>query len=159
MSDLSVTVDGIEALQAKLNRVANVGATLRTPFAQTAADIKTHMKEYPPSTEANMPRPGHTYYKRGYGPIYVRVRDGGVTGRKTSQLLNKSWSTSSQFTANTAKVTIGSRATYARYVHWGPKQARFHKARGWRTVQDAAKKYAAVLVKRATAAIDAALAR
>lgn len=156
MSDLTVTVEGLAALQAKLNRVANVGAVLRTPFVQTASDIRTHMKEYPPASEANMPRPGHTYYKRGYGPIYVRKRDGGMTGRKTSQMLNRSWTTQNVFTENSAQVTIGTRVSYARYVHWGPKQARFHKARGWRTVQDAARKYAPLLVKRVEAALNAA---
>lgn len=157
MSSVSIEIEGLESLQEKLNRVEDVGATLRRPFTQTAADIRTYMKEYPPESEANVPRPGHTHYQRGYGPIYVRKRDGGRTGRKTSQMLNRSWSMRSQYTATTATVTIGARATYAKFVHWLPLQASFHKRRNWRTVQAAARKFGPELVKRVEAALKAAL--
>lgn len=157
MSSLSIEIEGLKALQEKLNRVENVGATLRTPFTQTAADVQTYMKEYPPQSEANVPRPGHTHYQRGYGSIYVRKRDGGRTGRKTSQMLNRSWSMRSQYSATSATVTIGARATYAKFVHWLPSQAGFHRRRNWRTVQAAARKFGPELVKRVEAALKAAL--
>jgi hypothetical protein len=168
MADLSVSVEGIDALQSKLNRMENLGAVLRRPFTKTASDIQTYMKEYQPMSEANQPRPGHTYYKRGYGPIYVHVggmtkkgnlRKGGWSGRKTSQMLNRSWSIRSEYAQNSARVTIGSRATYAKHVHWGPLQAGFHKRRNWRTVQAAAQKYQKLLVARVNAALTDELAK
>ena len=67
MIEVTVDMSDVERLQAKLNRLENVGATLKTPFVQSASDIQTWMKEYPPLSEANRPRPGHTYYLRGYG--------------------------------------------------------------------------------------------
>lgn len=154
--DVTIDVSGIEELQAKLNRLQNVGAALRQPFIQTASDIQTYMKEYPPLSAANVPRPGHTHYERGYGSKYTRV-NGSWTGRKTSQMLNRSWSRRSTFTEHSAKIIIGTRVTYARFVHDKLKQARFHKARKWRTVQDAVEKYRTVLIQRVSAAIDRAL--
>lgn len=155
--NVTVEVTGLRELQAKLNRLQDVGATLQTPFVQSAADIMTTMKEYPPASEANRPSLVRPWYERGYGTRRVRMRDGAIVGRKTSQMLNRSWSIRSRFEPREAEVIIGTRVTYARYVHDAAKQARFHKARGWLTVQTVAERYRAKVMERVEQAVNNAL--
>ena len=134
MIEVTVDVD-TSRIVAKLQHVANVGEAMKPAIVRAADRVRAEVSEYPPATAANMPRPGHTHYVRGTGPVYVRKTDGKHTVRKTSQMLNRKWSTRYRFTEAEAEAVIGNSATYARYVHDSRKQARFHAARGWRTVQ------------------------
>jgi hypothetical protein len=100
-----------------------------------AQNIKAYISKYPPATMANaqQPYPGR-WYQRGFGPRWSLV-GGGVSGRKTSETLNRRWSvkkTQAGFGA-----IIGNNASYAKYVHSDEDQARFHSLRGWITDKQA----------------------
>ena len=136
---MEVTVEW-GALQAKLNRLANIGQTLKIPLNNGAAKIYTFMRTYPPQSEANAPKAHGRWYKRGTGTMYAR-KDGGITVRRTSQMLNRRWSMRRTFTNTLAEVVIGNSASYVRFVHDARKQARFHGRRGWRTAQDAVARF------------------
>jgi hypothetical protein len=154
---IEVTVEDTQVI-VKLQKLSNMGEALRGGMVAAADRVRAEVSLYPPTSEANVPKPGHTHYVRGYGPVYVRVGasvstyqnkagrtaykvTGGAKGRKTSQMLNRKWSTKYRFTASEAEAIIGNSATYAPYVHDDRKQASFHKVRGWRTAQGALLKF------------------
>ena len=133
---IEVTIDGGDVVIRKLQHLSNVGEALRPAMVRAADRVREYVSLYPPASEANTPRPGHTHYERGLGSVYTRKRDGGRTVRKTSQMMNRKWSTKYRFTRAEAEAVIGNSASYAPYVHDGRQQARFHKRRNWRTVQE-----------------------
>jgi hypothetical protein len=155
---ITVEVTGIAALQADLNRLSNVGAVIGPALKRGGNDILDWVSLYPPATQANTPSgtPPESWYERGRGSMYVS-KAGVVKVVKSSEMLNRSWSTRYSMTPQEAMVTIGTRASYARFVHHAPKQARFHAARGWRTIQAAIKKFEARIVEQCRQAIAAAL--
>lgn len=158
---MTVTIEpvviGLDELQAKLNRLANVGTAIGPALVASGAEIMDWVSTYPAATSANMekPYPGR-WYIRGTGGAYA-LKKGGYRVVKTSQMMNRRWSIKSELGTTEAVVTIGNSATYAPYVHDDRKQAGFHKARGWRTVQDAVRQFERKIVTRVSAAIDAAL--
>jgi len=184
---VSVEWHGLEQLQAKLKRLENIGETLGPTLIAGAAELRTWLVEYPPATSANQPPnpPPGTYYKRGTGSIYVhsgaklhsrtiKQKDkwghtikilgkqtyyakGSTTVRATSQHLNRSWSQKQTVNKRQAQVVISTRATYAPYLHDKTKQARFHGARGWRTVQAAFQMFGPKIVARIKAELDRVL--
>jgi hypothetical protein len=104
--------------------------------------IRDKLARYPAASEANAPRAVRgrvVWYERGYGPRWVRKRDGSIGGTKTSETLGRSWSTTPQ----PLGAILASSASYCGAVHRDPtssrrpKQARFHAARGWITDREA----------------------
>jgi phage gpG-like protein len=171
---ISFDVSGIGGIQAKLDRLANVGNVLRQAITNGASDVRRVVSTYPSATEANEPPnpPPGTYYKRGTGSIYVyagakvrtrkgkkRVAKGGERVVKPSEMLNRRWSTQYTFTANEATAVIGNSASYAPFVHDETKQARFHGARGWQTAQGVVRQLGPRIVKDVSAAIEAELSK
>ena len=106
---------------------------IRKAAEPLAAELKATISVYPPASEANMPN--HRWYERGYGPRWSR-KDGSWGGRKTSEMLNRSWGIGRK----TWGAIVGSRATYSPVVHHHEEQASFHKARGWVTDKQAVDK-------------------
>lgn len=167
---LVVEIRGARELQAKLNKLADIGATLKPALVQSAQEVLQTLKTYPPASEANLPPsppPGY-YYERGKGQWYVyagakvhggkkKVSRGGRRLIKPSQMLNRSWSVVYSFSASQAEATIGTRVTYAKYVHHRDYQPAYHARRGWQTVQDVAERLGPAIAKRVDAAIEAAL--
>jgi hypothetical protein len=94
--------------------------------------FRNELTPYPPSSEANRPNARGRWYERGYGPRWL-IKGGGIGGRKTSELLGRSWSVAPTGTG----AHLWSRASYSGYVHRDPtssarpKQAAFHGRRGW----------------------------
>ena len=132
MAGIVIEIKGIKSAQRALGTIAG-GAYLKGVFRAGAVMMHHDIARYPESTAANLPKSWssdgpNSWYQRGYGPKWVR-KDGSVGGRKTSQTLGRSWTTSSGKTW----AAVGTRASYARYVQGADTQARFHKARGWRT--------------------------
>ena len=99
---------------------------IRKASEPLAAELKATVSEYPGASVAN--QPNHRWYERGYGPRWSR-KDGSIGGRKTSEMLNRSWG----IARKTWGAIVGSRASYSPVVHSHKEQARFHKARGWVT--------------------------
>jgi hypothetical protein len=136
--NVSVEIKGAEVIIRSLERVnANMGEAMKPAIVRAADTVRQYVSEYPPATAANLPSPGHTHYERGMGSVYVRKTDGKHTVRKTSEMLNRKWSTKYRFTATEAEAIVGNSASYAPYVHDDRKQAAFHARRNWRTVQQA----------------------
>jgi len=108
--------------------------------------FRNELTPYPPASEANRPNARGRWYERGYGPKWTR-KDGSVGGRKTSQLLGRSWSVA----PTGAGAHLWSRASYSAVVHRDPasgerpRQASFHGRRGWRHTGQA---FAALEAKR-----------
>lgn len=154
----AVEIRGLEELQAKLDRLSDVGAAIGPALIRTGNEIRTHARRYPPATEANRPsgeRPD-SWYVRGTGGHYLTAK-GELHVSKTSQKMSQRWSMTSHVTTREASVRIGNSASYVRYVHDEQRQARFHRARGWRTVQQMIKEFGPKAIKRISAAIEAAL--
>jgi hypothetical protein len=141
MIDVTVEIQGADVIVRGLDKLSNFGQAMKPAIVRSADLVRAEVSQYAPSTSANLPVAGRTFYLRGTGPVYVRKTDGQHTVRKTSQMLNRKWSTKYRFTSNDAEAIIGNNATYAPYVHDERKQARFHKARGWRTAQATVTKY------------------
>ena len=138
MTELRVKIDGIEELTRALN--GNLQTAIERAAFGIAQEVVREVSEYPPISEANVPktfmsRGNNRWYQRGYGSRWAR-KDGGIGGRKTSEVLDKSWGVDRiRWGAR-----IGSKASYAPVVHNFKEQASFHKRRGWVTDRTAVRR-------------------
>lgn len=135
-------IKGLDRLKRKARNLQQLDE-LRGEVRAGAIHVMGKIKQYPPATEANMPRtkvvrsPGGTtlstrtlpWYERGYG---VRYPGGG--GRPVSEQLGLRWTVRSL--AGGLAAVISNNASYAVFVHSEEKQARFHGRRGWMTDKD-----------------------
>jgi len=138
MTTVTIQIEGIDAVVDKLNTIEQMRG-FQAALTQVGQHVRDKIKTYPQSTEANQPRSfvsggKNTWYERGYGPKWAR-KDGTIGGRKTSEILKQSWGVQ----ATNTQVVIGTKVTYAPYVHDADEQASFHKRRGWKTAQQVAK--------------------
>ena len=150
MPAATVRIEGMDRLLRDLDP-KRWDRVLRTAMKGGIGVIRAEIKEYPPKTEANQPRAWggafsistkkahNTWYQRGWGTKRIR-KDGGITGYMTSEELGKQWTKGKvRRTSYGYLGTTGNRVTYARWVQDADKQAHFHKARGWKTVQGVVK--------------------
>jgi len=124
-----ITIDDKELLR----RIGGIQKLTHTRAAVKAAAIflRGKIAKYPPASEANSPGM-RRWYQRGYGPKW-RTRDGAVHGRATSKKLGQSWTY--KFENAGMRGIVGTLVDYAPFVQDRDEQARFHKWRGWITVQ------------------------
>lgn len=153
---ITVEVTGIAELQADLNRLDNVGAVIGPALKRGGNDILDWVKVYPPTTAANVPKAFGSWYERGRGGMYAN-KAGFVKVVQPSENLGRSWSTVYNMTPTEAVVTMGTHASYARFVHHEPDQKRWHAAHGWRTIQAAIKQFEARIIDQCRQAIAAVL--
>lgn len=113
----------------------NLLPALKAGIKAATLYVKGKISPYPPATAANAQHYPGTWYERGYGPRWMR-KDGSIHGRKTSETLGRKWATRTQDDGLTG--IVGNKASYGPYVQDRDFQARFHGARGWKTVQDVA---------------------
>ena len=134
MPDVVISLQGQRETLNKLNSLAQLQAL--KPFVRAAGlHVKSKVAEYPPSSEANAPGPYPAkWYERGYGPKWA-LKGGGIHGRKTSQTLGRRWSIEMRDAGLTAAIV--NHVAYGPYVQDRTTQRWFHKARGWKTIQDA----------------------
>ena len=141
MAQLTVKIDGDEQLMRALG--GDMKKAIRTGSHFIALEVKREVAEYPLSSEANIPRGfvskgNNRWYERGYGPRWAR-KDGSIGGRKTSEMLNRSWRMRKAFAGSTGTL-LGSKASYSPVVHHHAEQAAIHKRRGWKTDKAAVEK-------------------
>ena len=135
MTRIVTSRDLDEALRALGARLLPAIRAAAVGFLEAYRDVLT---PYPPASEANRPNARGRWYERGYGPRWIR-RDGSIGGRKTSELLGRSWSTQ----PTTGGARLVSRASYSGAVHRDPRssrrprQAAYHGRRGWVTTAQA----------------------
>lgn len=138
MPDALIVVTGIEETLAKLQRLGKLD-TMRAVMLAAAEHVKGVVDKYPPATIANSPQnPTGKWYERGYGPKW-RTKDGGVHGRKTSKMLGRQWTVAA---IGNFESVVGNNVPYGPYVQDETEQASFHKAHGWKTVQQVAREEA-----------------
>jgi len=142
----TIEIEGLDELVRKLDDLGKL-STVHAALQAAALYIKGKVAKYPQSTEANQPRgfntmysmtshrPINTWYQRGYGSKWI-TKSGQVHGRKSSEQLGQKWTT--KYDKERFEAVIGNNASYAIFVQ-GEKQAKFHKARGWITVETVAK--------------------
>jgi len=119
-------------------------------------ELRDWVKTYPPAGPGNVPRSPGRWYERGRGSMYANSA-GSVKVIKASEMLNRRWAEQHSFTPQMAEVKIGNSASYARRVHDETVQERVHKRHGWRTAQDAIRKFEPAIIKRISEAIDRAI--
>jgi hypothetical protein len=129
---MAVQVRGLDKLIEKLEKLGKPGA-LRRPMTKAVAHLHETIAEYPPSSSANSPSNGYSWYERGFG---TRTR----TGRAwpTSETLGRRWT--HDVSADGKRGEVGNNASYAPYVQSAEKQAAFHGRRGWLTDEKMAEK-------------------
>ena len=125
---MAVTIKGLDKVIEKLERVGGPGA-LKKPMTKSVAHLHDKIAKYPPSSGANSPGGGYSWYERGYG---TRTRTG--RGYPTSETLGRRWT--HEVSADGKRGVVGNNASYAIYVQSVEHQAGFHKARGWKTDAD-----------------------
>jgi len=137
-----IQIDGLDRIERKLNTLANA-EYMKGAMTAAVSHIKDGIAEYPPSTAANTPYQ-RRWYERNWGSKWMRA-DGTVAGRKSSEMLGKSWTTRVRDRGLTG--VVGTKVSYAPFVQDKTRQARFHAARGWKTVQDVIRERKARVVK------------
>lgn len=129
-----IEIKGLEKLAKKIKTLEQMEA-VKQVLKDSAREMAGHMKVYPPSSEANVPRTVAgtgtvlPWYERGWGTRYI-----GGGGRNTSEKLDKSWAGAKpQIRKKGLEVAIGTNVSYAPFVQAHDEQATFHKKRGWKT--------------------------
>ena len=146
MTGVTMTITGLEELQAKLGKLAAM--QFLAPIIKTSADeLKGLAAAYPNETEAN--RPPAPYYHRGYGVVL----QSGRTVMSSKDMKHRWVVKASGFNATVTNV-----APYAQYVI-GDRQAWFHAARGWKLITTAAPQESPRLVQRIVDALKSLVGR
>jgi len=122
----SIMIRGLDTIQRALG--VDISPALRTATKGIAGAIHDKLSPYPPATIANSPAEPK-WYERGFGPRW-RTKKGEVHGRKTSEMLNRSWAIEP---VGTMGHRVSSAASYAPYVHSAEKQSSVMKRIGWKT--------------------------
>lgn len=135
---MAVQVRGVEEVIRKLEKVGGRGA-LRRPMTKAVTHLHREIAIYPPSSSANSPANGYSWYERGFG---TRSR----TGRAwpTSETLGRRWT--HDVSGDGKRGEVGNNASYGPFVQSEEKQAGFHKRRGWLTDEKVAEKEARKVV-------------
>jgi hypothetical protein len=129
MTDIKITVVGLDKLQASFNKFPREIAKYVEQAGDEASKniLKTEgLQKYPPATAANAPPT--PYYIRGRG---TQTKSG---NKGNSERLGTQWVVEKRNLAT----MIGNRASYAKWVH-GEEQASFMKPKRWRILVDVAK--------------------
>jgi hypothetical protein len=142
MPDTTIQIVGLDEQLAKVKTLGELKSFVAAMKA-SAVHIKSTVNVYPPSGPWNSPA-ARNWYERGYGP-YWTLKDGTVHSKKTSKMLNRSW-TISQENGGLTQI-VGSNVHYGPFVMDDSKQTWFHKAHGWKTVQTIAKEQTARILK------------
>ena len=144
---MTVTIDQ-KALNSIIRKLESLDdpKVFRIPMDQSVKHLKRRIEKYPP--QQSRPQPFKTDKSRRFffwalkaGKITVPYKRGGIN----SETLGRSWTTT--ISANGRRGEIGTVASYAPLVQDKTRQAAYHRAGGWRTVQDVAKKEESAIVR------------
>lgn len=150
----NVRIEGLDKLLRKIKSIEGLAAA-RVALKAGALHIKGIVDRYPPETSANSPsNVNGRWYERGYGPRWRR-KSGGIGGSKTSKTLGRRWTTTSRLSG--LQQVVGNNVSYGPYVQDRDKQAGFHAARGWKTIQDVSEEESEVVLNLVRAEIEKAL--
>ena len=137
---VEVKIEGMDELIKKLDKLGKM-STIHAGMKAAANILKGLMTVYPDETAANFPDgPGSSWYQRGKGSLYWRIRDNArVSYGKKSEVLSSKWTM--KYNESKSEATIGTNVSYAKFVQ-GPKgtQAKAMAKIGWRGVDVVANK-------------------
>ena len=142
MLDNNIKIEGLDKVLEKVKSLGEL-KHLVAAMKAGAAHIKGTVDKYPPAGVWNSSS-ARNWYQRGYGPFWT-LKDGTVHSKKTSEMLNRSW-TVSQENGGLTQI-VGSNVSYGPFVMDDAKQTWFHKAHGWKTIQTVVKEQTARVVK------------
>lgn len=154
---VQLEIQGLEELRAAFKEwPKQIARAMQAAMKGATEMVRGGVAKYPPATIANRPPgpKGYSWYERGFG---TRT----VTGKayQTSETLGKSWTTEVRGFAAGVRGIVGAKASYAPFVQDEDRQARFHKERGWLTVQDVLKRKTEAIVRLFEIAIAKVLRR
>jgi len=147
MSNVSIQIKGIDKLRAAFARFPSMVAQSMTQAGDQASNeiLNTPgLRNYPPSTAANLPPV--PYYIRGRGMQYASHNS------MSSEKYKEKWTTKSAG----YRTTIGNSASYAPYLA-GEQQAGKMAEKGWRKLLDVATEKIPQITKIYQAWVDRAL--
>lgn len=132
MSDAGFYIENLDELIALLKQFPKeVQRGFKIAMRVGSEVVRSGVAEYPAATGANVPPgpDGYRWYERGLGSRTV-------TGRAyaTSEVLGRSWAVKVKQAARMTQGIIGTAVSYVEWVQ-GKLQAGFHRARGWKTVE------------------------
>jgi hypothetical protein len=143
-----IKIEGDKELIKKLGKVEG-NKIFKGFMTIIGEEIKGKTSQYPQSTTANSSsNPLGRWYERGYGTKYITKS--GIRGKRTSETLSKRWYTK----IGDKSAEIGNSASYARWVQGKEFQTRFHKERGWKTLEDTAEKSAPDIEQKIKQQVD-----
>jgi hypothetical protein len=129
----TITIKGQKDLDKKIKDVESL-QPVKDAMKAAAVHVKGKIAEYPPATEANVPKDYGAWYERGFGTRYRR-RDGTLHNRKTSETLGRKW-TIAQRDGGLTQI-VGNNVSYGPFVQ-GEEQAWFHMFHHWKTTDQVA---------------------
>lgn len=145
MADLTISIQGVDRLIAKLGKVQGMQVLL-PPTQRAAFRLQRYMAKYPAQ------RNPKTRYVRGRGWADAS----GKVRHFTSEHLGKRWTTKVESTGDGVQGKVGNNASYAPYVQSKKLQANVHK-KWWQTDADAIRDNRKDIVRDFNAAIKEAL--
>ena len=154
---VGMKIEGLEELEHTLGELT--GRAIFGKLIELAGNtLVARASKYPhPGPWNTAPATHGAWYHRGHGTRYKRL-DGVITGRKTSEVLDKQWSNKRGGSANNPTATVENRASYATYVH-GLEQAGIHVRRGWKNLYTMATTMLPEMQRKVAAAVDRQLRR
>lgn len=150
---ISFKAQGFDEAKARVAELKK-SSRIRAAVKAAAEHMKGKISQYPPASEANSPSRGR-WYERGYGPKWSTKN--GVHGRKTSETLGRKWTVKTLEGGLAAEV--GNNVSYSPYVHDDDKQASFHAARGWKTLEQIIKQEQKKVVRMVTKIVESEIRR
>lgn len=146
---INLKLEGLDEYIKKIKTVEDL-RIFRGMFKAIGTYLKGKVSKYAPASEANAPGQ-RRWYQRGYGSKWMR-RDGSTGGRQTSQTLGKRWTV--KVIDRGLGVQLANNADYAPFVQDDDRQAWFHRARGWSTVQQVIKDETDYILDRAVEIVE-----
>lgn len=131
---LNFKIKNLDRLMSLMRVMPNeLNSGLKAMLKGIVEHLRGKLAVYPPDTQANRPPGvnGYSWYERGFGTRTITGR-----GYPTSETLGRSWTTQVRGFGQNMRAFAGTRASYAPYVQDAERQAGWHGARGWVTVQE-----------------------
>lgn len=134
----SITITGMDELLAKLGKLEHVHLALQRPMDISLKYMQNQLMEYPAKAAGAFSALATPGQKRAY---WARVRSGDINhgdgGYIRQRMLGNAWATEIQSGLNGMRGIVGNNSPGAIFVQ-GERQQPFHRASGWKTVDQVA---------------------
>jgi len=149
----------VEAVRKWLIDVVDNPQARRQVLQFATEELKQRAEVYPAPGLWNF-EPGAQgngiWYERGWGSRW-RLRDGRLSGRKTSQKLDRSWR--KEIGESNYHASVYTEVTYAPYLLDPEQRVSWAEAHGWQTIDDISDSYAPRFEELVLEAIDVGIGK